>query len=292
MRLTPAGGGIATVTITATDPGGESATQRFSATVEEPEPTEACTLEDLGTLREAPLTESGTLGRDCVSPNRSGRFARFYTFRLTESAEVQIDLTSSDFDVFLFLREGADVSGRGLKSNDDGGSGTNARITADLSSGTYTIEATSFGRNNTGDFELTVERTDDGGGTTGGTDRLTIDSCGAEAAGSFNVRITIEGTVRVGRRVTDVVAFGCASPSGQGSSCSTFDFDYIGRDSLGTIEAGASKEFRMSGTSLHPLPAWQSAGDRASCWVSTEGRVAGTETSTTIMKTESPLRRK
>ena len=295
VTLTPRGEGTATVTVTATDPGRESATQRFSVTVEEPEPTEACTLEDLGTLRDAPLTESGTLGRDCVSPNRSGRFARFYTFRLTQSAEVQIDLTSFDFDAFLFLREGADISGRGLESNDDGGSGRNARITADLSSGTYTIEATSYGAGRTGDFTLTVAGAEGGGDPTGSDASGELTSCSVAAAGSF-VRFTMRGTVTANTRLVNVRVHGCGGTT-RGDSCedSTFPIngDYIDTDDLGTIERGRSKQFEISGTPRFPVIA--SPTSRYSCWVSIRGQrgvLGGTETTRTVEGIETRLPRK
>ena len=290
VTLTPRGEGIATVTVTATDPGGERATQRFSVTVEESETSEGCMLQELGTLRETPLTQSGTLGRDCVSPNRSGRFARFYTFRLSESGEVRIDLTSR-FDSYLVLREGADISGRRLESDDDGGAGTNARITTDLSSGTYTIEATSLATGRTGDFTLTVARTEGGGGPSGPAADLELTSCSVDSAGSIasNVRFTMRGTVTANRRLVNVRVLGCGGTR-SGDSCddSSFpiDTDYIGTDHLGTIEQGRSKQFEISGSPRIPVLAFP--GERYVCWVNLRGTVgagvlAGTET---IRKTE------
>ena len=122
-----------------------------------------CTVENLGTLRgDEPLTRTGTLDRDCVSPNYRGGLARYYSFTLLDSAELQIDLTSSAFNTWLNLREGSDVSGPRLERDDDGGPGTDARIQGDLAPGIYTIEATSLLENETGGFILTVQRS--GGG--------------------------------------------------------------------------------------------------------------------------------
>ena len=103
-----------------------------------------CALDDLGTLS-GTVTVTGALDNDCVSPNRSGELARFYSFTLERPAAVEIDLVSSEFDAWLALREGADVAGRELVQDDDGGQGTNSRIATELSAGTHTIEATSYG---------------------------------------------------------------------------------------------------------------------------------------------------
>ena len=122
-----------------------------------------CALDDLGTLS-GTVTVSGTLDTDCVSPNYSGELARFYSFTLETAAAVEIDLVSSEFDGWLALREGADVEGRALIEDDDGGQGSNSRIATELSAGTYTIEATSFAPGVTGAFTLTVTAAGTGGG--------------------------------------------------------------------------------------------------------------------------------
>ena len=122
-----------------------------------------CALDDLGTLS-GTVTVTGALDNDCVSPNRSGELARFYSFTLERPAAVEIDLVSSEFDAWLALREGADVAGRELVQDDDGGQGTNSRIATELSAGTHTIEATSYGPGETGAFTLTVTVAGGGGG--------------------------------------------------------------------------------------------------------------------------------
>ena len=97
--LTPEDEGRATVTVTATDPDGRSGTQRFAVTVEPGMTGDDCAIEDLGTLRgTATRTRSGSLGRDCESPNESGKLARYYSFRVSGASEVRIDLESSAFD--------------------------------------------------------------------------------------------------------------------------------------------------------------------------------------------------
>ena len=89
-------------------------------------------------------------------PGSGARFARYYTFEVTEQSQVTIDLTSST-DTFLYLREGNATSGGALHENDDIESGnTNSRIQATLESGSYTIEATTYDPGQTGSFTLTV----------------------------------------------------------------------------------------------------------------------------------------
>ena len=101
-----------------------------------------CTVENLGNVS-GTVTRNGTLGHDCVSPNWGGELARFYSFTLTADAIISIDMTSSAVDAWLGLRQGAGTSGTLLLANNDGGSGTNARITTPggITRGTYTIEA-------------------------------------------------------------------------------------------------------------------------------------------------------
>jgi hypothetical protein len=85
------------------------------------------------------------------------RGASYYTDRYTFSGiggkVATIALSSSSFDTYLYLR---DPAGNVIKSDDDGGGGTNSRISFTLpSSGTYTIEATSYGTYATGAYSLT-----------------------------------------------------------------------------------------------------------------------------------------
>lgn len=119
-----------------------------------------CAVEDLGALRGAPLSRTGTLGPDCVSPDFPEAPTRYCSFRAPANLEAQIDMESSDFAPRLLLREGADISGRSLAGGvGDGGTGNAVRITGTLSPGTYTIEATSEGGSApTGDFTITVTR--------------------------------------------------------------------------------------------------------------------------------------
>ena len=129
-----------------------------------------------------PLTGSSTIDgswdsdSDCASvePANDGgnRYARFYTFTLTEATDVTITLESEE-DTYLYLRQG---TGRddtpSLCQNDDyrlliaGPCGliesdldstSDSGISASLEAGDYTIEATTYEAETTGDFTLTVE---------------------------------------------------------------------------------------------------------------------------------------
>ena len=105
------------------------------------------------------LPASGVSGRwadDCQSQVSGRGFARYYSFTLTESLEVAINLTSSE-DAFLYLRQGNATSGSAVHENDDIESGnTDSRIVATLSAGNYTIEATTYNVDTTGIFSLSV----------------------------------------------------------------------------------------------------------------------------------------
>jgi hypothetical protein len=82
-------------------------------------------------------------------------FADVYLFRPQTSGEAVIDLRSGDFDAYLILQ---DASGRVLVADDDGGSGTDARITYAVTAGrTYRILANSYGgSHDTGTYRLSV----------------------------------------------------------------------------------------------------------------------------------------
>lgn len=78
-----------------------------------------------------------------------------FLFRPTRAGEVVIDLRSADFDAYLILQDSEGVT---LATDDDGGSGTDARITTTVRSGrTYRILANSYGRDRaTGSYRLSV----------------------------------------------------------------------------------------------------------------------------------------
>ena len=131
-----------------------------------PTPTpNPCVFNDLGAASSgSSKSASGSWSSGCQSINRSGRYARFYRFSVSTRASIRIDLASAT-DSYLFLLSGAGTAqtsvessdvGAVVDSDDDGGLGRNARISTILNAGTYTIEATTFRRETTGSFSLTL----------------------------------------------------------------------------------------------------------------------------------------
>ena len=113
-------------------------------------------FQDIGTLRGS-VTRTGSWTGACGSTHRDGKYARFYAFTLDTQTAVQIDLTSSE-DTYLYLLRGSDSDGTVVAENDDAtGQGTNSRITETLASGTYTVEATTYGSGTTGSFNLSID---------------------------------------------------------------------------------------------------------------------------------------
>ena len=279
MTLTPRDVGTATVTVTATDPGGLSATQRFTVQVNAEMTAGDCSIEDLGTLRgTTPRTRSGSLGRDCESAIESGKLARYYSFRVSEASEVQIDLESSTFDPLLILREGSNVSGRQIERDDDGGSGNDAQIVSGLSAGTYTIEATSFRREETGPFTLRVART--GGRETPTGDAIAFVGdleCSVmetiPGSGVFNG--TVSGRLRAVRSVSFVTVTGMFTEQDGGRRVHS-----LFPDVLGSMRAGETESFTSSGI-------FTSTATRVRCSANAEWTEIGQASSDSI-RTDAP----
>ena len=96
---------------------------------------------------------------DCPSAKRVGHSTRYYTFTLAARRAVTLDLSSSAADPYLLLWSGNrrdQMRGTPLASDRTSGTGWNARIVRTLNAGTYTIEATTYRRLDTGRFRLTV----------------------------------------------------------------------------------------------------------------------------------------
>ena len=128
--------------------------------VPSPDPAEKC----VQSLDESELRDiEGTWNSDCVSeksaPGGGDRYARFYTFTLTESTDATITLTSKE-DTYLYLLKGFGKDGAIESESDDiaVGSDTNSRIqVTGLQPGDYTIEATTYAAETSGSFRLIVE---------------------------------------------------------------------------------------------------------------------------------------
>ena len=130
---------------------------------------------------------SGQWASGCDSEARTGSYARFYTFSLEEGGEVAITLESDDADTYLYLRSGNTTSGPFAYENDDyEASFAKSKIQETLDADTYTIEATTYGENETGNFTLAVSdpvisappplRHSRGGGGGGTTSTVTSDT--------------------------------------------------------------------------------------------------------------------
>ena len=94
---------------------------------------------------------------DATQPDDGDYYARYYSFTLRESSDVTISLNSTDADTFLYLLEGAGRDGTVAHFNDDiERSNTNSQISETLEAGDYTVEATTYGSDDTGDFTLSI----------------------------------------------------------------------------------------------------------------------------------------
>ena len=96
---------------------------------------------------------------ECTSENRAGSYAKYYTFTLTKSQSVIIDLESST-DTYLFLLNGSGQTGAVIDEDDDSGTDDNSQIAIRLTRGTYTIEATTFQPATTGEFVVSIDASD------------------------------------------------------------------------------------------------------------------------------------
>jgi hypothetical protein len=98
---------------------------------------------------------SGTLTMsDPVLPSDQSHY-KLFTFMGQAGQRIQIDLMSSDFDAYLYLR---DMNGQNIASDDDGGGGLNSRIIRDLPySGMYQILANTLRAGQYGAFTLSLQ---------------------------------------------------------------------------------------------------------------------------------------
>ncbi|MCU0648712.1 MAG: Ig-like domain-containing protein [Gemmatimonadaceae bacterium] len=89
---------------------------------------------------------------DCRLSDSS--FVQTYELTITTPSLLELEMSSSDFDAYLFLLDGAGSTV--LTEDDDGGIGTNARILWSFAPGRYRIVANSFARNSVGAYLLSV----------------------------------------------------------------------------------------------------------------------------------------
>ncbi|MDQ8023334.1 MAG: kelch repeat-containing protein [Moraxellaceae bacterium] len=107
-------------------------------------------------------SHAGNLVAGCPAGSRGTSYNTYrYTFNAAPGNLVSIQLSSSAFDTYVYLKNPA---GTVIAANDDGGGGTNSRIPAGSgvltlpagSAGIYTIEVTSYYSGSTGAYNLTL----------------------------------------------------------------------------------------------------------------------------------------
>jgi hypothetical protein len=128
-------------------------------------------------------TENGTWAADCQSEERSGSYARYFSFNLTEQVDVTFTV-NSDVDSYMYLRAGNARSGATLNNHqedDDAGGDRNAQVSESLAAGDYTLEVTTYNSNETGSFTLTVSGFSGGGTAPGPGPDPGADTCAAVA---------------------------------------------------------------------------------------------------------------
>ncbi len=124
-------------------------------------PPDPC-VESLGSLS-GTVTRSGSWDGTCASANDPvGYYARYYSFTVSQNAQVTIDLTSPDVNTYLRLLHGG-KSGTIITVDNDGGIDSNSRIRIGLTPGsparTYTVEVSTWAAAATGSFTLTIAST-------------------------------------------------------------------------------------------------------------------------------------
>ncbi len=106
------------------------------------------------TIASAPgsYNAAGTLTAASCKLGR-GSFADRYELNLGVNANVDIVVSSTDFDAFLVLRDAGD---NGITSDDDFGPGSDARLNFAFAAGKYYILATTYEDDIVGDYTVTI----------------------------------------------------------------------------------------------------------------------------------------
>ena len=110
------------------------------------------------------LIIEGAREATCASENRAGRYARYYSFTVSRGSSLTVDLVSPDLggfpevDTYLYLLSGSSKTGDIITENDDREPTiNNSRISFPVVPGAYTLEATTWQPNQTGDFTITID---------------------------------------------------------------------------------------------------------------------------------------
>ena len=124
-----------------------------------PRLTEECVQPLAGLSEVSHSWNDSCLSKKPAVYGRGDRYARFYTFSLDVEKSLAITLSSDDADTFLYLLTGSGRDGEIVASNDDIVTNVDldSRIYANLNAGDYTIEATTFAAEETGEFTVFVE---------------------------------------------------------------------------------------------------------------------------------------
>lgn len=139
--------------LTASNEVGLSASSDLTVTIANSTAKSACDATAL-TLNQ---TNNGQWQSTCLATNRTTRhYASYYNFTLTQASTVTIDLSSSAQDSYLYLLSGANKTGKVLSANDDANGSLNSQISQVLAAGTYTLEATTYAAQKTGNFSVKV----------------------------------------------------------------------------------------------------------------------------------------
>lgn len=102
-------------------------------------------------------TVAATWGSDCLSVNRSGSYARFFSFNVDHTLPFSLGLFSELEDGYVYLLRGEGKDGKILLENDDFNEDMQRSfLESTLEPGVYTVEATTFFPDSTGNFSLTL----------------------------------------------------------------------------------------------------------------------------------------
>jgi len=89
--------------------------------------------------------------------------SHLFLLQIDTYSQVQLNLSSGDFDTFLSLYAGSGLEDRNgdnlLAVDDDGGGGTNSLLSKPLEAGSYLVEVRAFSAGDTGAYRLSMETT-------------------------------------------------------------------------------------------------------------------------------------
>src|SRR5262249_41633441 len=93
------------------------------------------------------------------NPRFENRYFESFPYHFERGTIYQIDVKSTDFDAFLYLKEGDGAEAKTIGWDDDGGEGLNARyFFRPEKSGDYNVWATTFRPNTTGNYTLQIRQ--------------------------------------------------------------------------------------------------------------------------------------